>query len=81
MTAKTLKHGVALVAGILFFCMGAEILLLGKSSIPSAGWHARGQVVTTRKPQLYSGWKRLTGLWMVIVGGAVTVGAFRAIRK
>lgn len=78
---RKLKDWAALTAGVLFLCMGAEIIFLGKSSVKSAGWHTRGQVITASQSQEYRGWERLTGIWMMVIGGVITAGAYQFLKK
>ena len=72
---------VALALSILLILVGLEILFTGKSSVSSAGWHTRGQVITSRSAEKYTGWKRLTGVWISGIGCLIGYGAVRAIRR
>jgi len=81
LSRKKLIDLAVLLVSILLILMGLEIIATGKSSVSSAGWHMRGQVITTKSAEKYTGWKRLTGLWISGIGGLIGYGALTAIRR
>ena len=82
MNIEKIKHLLVLVIGVAVILIGGEILLLGKSSIPSAGWHLSStSTVGHSYPRSYPGLKRLNGVWFLAVGGLFCFLAGRALRQ